>query len=80
MSHFVLNTVTYGTASAVFLAIRSLHQVAIDNKGRFPRASNTILSDFYVDDLITGSDSITELQDLKSEIFEILKSAGFILT
>lgn len=80
LSHYVLNTVTYGTAPAAFLAIRSLHQVAIENKNSYPKASQVILTDFYVDDLITGDDSIDKLKLLKLEISSILQAAGFVLT
>jgi hypothetical protein len=55
---FELNTVTYGTASAPFLAIRSLHQITHNNMQAYSEASLIIISDFYVDDLFTGADSI----------------------
>lgn len=79
LSHFVLNTVTYGTAPASFLAIRSLRQAAIEQAEVFPEAANIIFSDFYVDDLISGSCSIENLRRLKCEVFDILQGAGFVL-
>ncbi|XP_043498454.1 uncharacterized protein LOC122521768 [Polistes fuscatus] len=42
-----LNTVIYGTASASFLATRTLHQLASDESERFPRASVILKEDFY---------------------------------
>lgn len=50
-----LNTVTYGTASASFLATRCLKQVALEIENENPDVSSVILRDFYVDDLITGA-------------------------
>lgn len=41
-----LNTVTYGTACAAFLVIRSLHEVAY------------VLHDFYADDLLSGANFV----------------------
>ncbi|GFT00445.1 reverse transcriptase domain-containing protein [Trichonephila clavipes] len=38
-----LKTVTYGTASAPFLAIRTLKQLAMDEASRFPLASKVAL-------------------------------------
>lgn len=76
---YKLNTVTYGTASAPFLAIRSLHQVAYDNLEKYPEACNIILKDFYVDDLIFGTSSIDDAIKLKNQISSILASAGFVL-
>jgi hypothetical protein len=68
LNHYNLNTVTYGTAPAAFLAIRSLQQTAYDFQNEYPEACAIILSDFYVDDLCTGSDSIDKLIALKEQI------------
>lgn len=76
---YALNTVTYGTTSAPYLAIRCLKQLAIENKSIFPDASGIIESDFYVDDLITGGESLETLQHNLNDIIIILKSAGFEL-
>ncbi|XP_072392412.1 uncharacterized protein [Diabrotica undecimpunctata] len=78
-STYQLNTVTYGATSSPYLAIRCINQLAIEYQESFPIASKSILSDFYVDDLLTGSDDIIELQDRCRDISLILKSAHFIL-
>lgn len=44
ISHYQLTTVTYGTASAAFLATRALQQAALENMGKYPKASNIILN------------------------------------
>jgi len=74
-----LNTVTYGTASAPFLAIRCLKQLSEIYSDSLSLASQALANDLYVDDLLTGADSIRELRKLREEITEILDSAGFIL-
>lgn len=79
LGHFQLNTVTYGTAPASFLAIRALHQTAIDISDRFPKTSKIILSDFYVDDLITGCDTIESAKEIIRELDIILSSGSFNL-
>ncbi|XP_012285782.1 uncharacterized protein LOC105702648 [Orussus abietinus] len=79
ISTFRLNTVTYGLASSPFLAIRSLHQVALDHKTESPIASQIILRDFYVDDLLTGADTLEETQAINLEVTSILQSAGYEL-
>lgn len=76
---YELQTITYGTASASFLATRCLKQLAIDYSVQFPQASNIIRQDFYVDDLLTGTNSIEKLERLKDDIVYILRSAGFNL-
>ncbi|XP_055922824.1 uncharacterized protein LOC129953606, partial [Eupeodes corollae] len=79
VKHYRLLTVTYGTTSAPFLAVRSLQQVALESALSHPVASSIILNDFYVDDVMTGADSIDEVIKLQADLVELLKSAGFHL-
>jgi Reverse transcriptase (RNA-dependent DNA polymerase). len=79
VSVYELNTVTYGTKSAPYLAIRCLKQVAYEFQDQFPIASEIILRDFYVDDLITGFDSEEEAITICKEIIFILNSVRFPL-
>lgn len=79
VKEYRLNTVTYGTATAPFLAIRSLQQLAYDNEKEYPEFSEIILRDFYVDDLLTGGDDIDKVMAIKDGVNEILLSGGFSL-
>lgn len=74
-----LNTVTYGTAPASFLAVRSLQQAASDYEGLYPQAADIIQNDFYMDDLLTGAQSLEDAVRLKCEITKILNAACFPL-
>lgn len=76
---FELNTVTYGTASAPFLAIRCLHQLAQDVSVNLPNISKIIKNDFFMDDLLTGADTMSELLQIQKDISRILAGAGFEL-
>ncbi|GFT00755.1 integrase catalytic domain-containing protein [Trichonephila clavipes] len=73
-----LTTVTYGTSSAPFLSTRTLRQLAIDEQENYPAASRATLSDFYVDDLLSGSATKGAIQ-LVSELQEMMKRGGFSL-
>ncbi|XP_011163687.1 uncharacterized protein LOC105198615 [Solenopsis invicta] len=79
IKEYRLNTVTYGLASAPFLAIRCLHQLANENQKNYPRTSDVIRNDFYVDDLISGGNDPDSLIRLKTELTKIFQSAGFAL-
>lgn len=79
LTSYSLNTVTYGTAAASFLATRCLTQLAEEYSEKFPKASSIIARDFYVDDLLTGSDSIPELIAHCQQIIQILSSGCFPL-
>ncbi|XP_055622041.1 uncharacterized protein LOC129765656 [Toxorhynchites rutilus septentrionalis] len=58
MKAYFLNTVTYGTSCAPFLATRTLNQLAEDEGEDFPLAKPIVRQDFDVDDVLTGSDSL----------------------
>ncbi|KAF2878843.1 hypothetical protein ILUMI_27331 [Ignelater luminosus] len=79
ISCYELNTVTYGTSSAPYLAIKCLMLLAEEYKHKFPKACSAISNFFYVDDLLTEGNSLEEVQQLQQEIQFILGSAGFEL-
>jgi hypothetical protein len=76
---YELKTVTYGTASAPYLATKCLQQLAIDEQHNFPLASPVILKDFYVDDLLTGTNTISNSIELRNQLISALSKGGFQL-
>ncbi|XP_043480299.1 uncharacterized protein LOC122509997 [Leptopilina heterotoma] len=73
---YELNTVTYGTSAAPFLAIRCLEELSKDEGHAFPIAAEVLKNDFYVDDCLTGADTIEEVKQIKEELIELTKKAG----
>lgn len=59
IAYYVLNMVTYVLSSAFNLAIHCLQQIGIDNKNIFSEISEIILSDFYVDDVLSGTETVS---------------------
>ncbi|XP_058448639.1 uncharacterized protein LOC131428610 [Malaya genurostris] len=76
---FELTTVTYGTASAPYLATKCLTKLGKDSEATHPVAARVIQKDFYVDDMLSGADSLEEANVLISEVMEVTSSAGFTL-
>ncbi|XP_076396216.1 uncharacterized protein LOC105664283 [Megachile rotundata] len=74
---YKLTTVTQGTASAPFLATRTLQRLAEDEGKNFPLAYSSLKNDCYVDDLLTGTDSIEKALELKDQLISLLKCGGF---
>ncbi|KAL0821094.1 hypothetical protein ABMA28_005724 [Loxostege sticticalis] len=72
-----LNTVTYGTASAPFLSVRCLMQLALDCVD--PDVKRIITDHFYVDDMILSMDNKFELLKLCEKTKDVLKSGCFPL-
>ncbi|XP_037303533.1 uncharacterized protein LOC119193845 [Manduca sexta] len=74
---YQLKTVTYGTASAPYLSMRCIRQLAeeVDDEA----IAGVIKEDFYVDDLITGHDSFESLLDICERTSQILNLGCFPL-
>ncbi|XP_063630400.1 uncharacterized protein LOC134801733 [Cydia splendana] len=72
-----LNTVSYGTASAPFLATRCLKQIGLDCDDE--KVKEVIVHDFYVDDLLTGGDDLTAVEEIRHKVTQALSSAGMNL-
>nr|XP_046466158.1 uncharacterized protein LOC124211294 [Neodiprion pinetum] len=74
-----LNTVTFGLSASPFLAIRSLHQLAMDEAEQFPLAADILRRDLYVDDLLTGALTLEEATRLRDESIALLHRGKFNL-
>ncbi|GFX01569.1 uncharacterized protein TNCV_3970721 [Trichonephila clavipes] len=74
-----LKTVTYGTASAPFLAIRTLKQLAMDESSRFPLASKVVLQDVYMDDVMSGAQNLDTACQLQCQLQNMLDTCGMKL-
>ncbi|CAI6343037.1 unnamed protein product [Macrosiphum euphorbiae] len=70
-----LTTVTYSTTPASFLATKCLAVLGEESRIQFPEASKAIQNDFYMDDLMTGSDTEEGCCRLQREISSIMDSA-----
>ncbi|GFQ96612.1 pro-Pol polyprotein [Trichonephila clavata] len=76
---FRLTRIAYGTASAPYLAIKCLQQLALNESNNFPLASKAALKDFYVDDLMSGANSLSEALELQNQLTQMVSSAGLVL-
>jgi len=79
ITDYRLLTVTYGTSPAPYLATRVLHQMAIDGKQSYPLASNIVLCDMYVDDVMSGASSEDLAKEIQHQLLTMMEGAGFPL-
>lgn len=77
LATYRLLTVTYGTASAPFLANRVLKQLARDERDKFPQAAEVLENDIYVDDLMFGDEDVDSLQRIREQLVQLLRAGGF---
>ena len=76
---FRLTTVTYGTAPAPYLAIRTLLQLAADEAHRFPLGTSVLRASTYVDDILAGANTLPEALEVKNQTEGLLRAGGFQL-
>jgi len=58
---------TFGEASAPNLSTRCLKKLAEDEGHNFPAAKIALLKDFYIDDLVTGANSIESAIEIREQ-------------
>lgn len=51
--------------------------MAIDGELEYPVGAKVVKTDFHVDDLLTGGDTIEEVKTIQKEVREMLKKAKF---
>jgi len=74
-----LNTVTYGTVCAPYLAIKCLRTLAEDFKAKFPVGAAVASQDFYVDDCMHSVPTLEEAIQTREELQSLCNSGGFPL-
>ncbi|XP_018393393.1 PREDICTED: uncharacterized protein LOC108772368 [Cyphomyrmex costatus] len=77
VQEYQLNTVTYGQSCASYLAIKCLRQLASENLERYPLAAHSLLNDTYVDDIITGANTIEDARILQTQLISLLSERCF---
>ena len=75
LEHFRMARVTYGIAFSSFHTIRSLFGTARVDFDEI--ASPIIERNFYLNDLVTGADSVSECIEIFEKVFECLKKSCF---
>ena len=63
-----MTRLTFGVTSSPFLASKVLRQVADDYEESYPRAAAVVRSNFYVDDCLTGANTLEDATSLRSEL------------
>ena len=76
VQHLRMTRVTHGVASSSHHSIKCLMVLA---KTASPEVRRIIERDMYVDDLLSGADSIERALAIQTELIELLQSAGFQL-
>ncbi len=74
-----MHRLTFGVKSSPFLATQVLHTLANLYSTSHPEASQAILNSFYVDDFISGANSVEEANKLRVQLCDLLDQAHMTL-
>lgn len=74
---FQLKTLTFGVSSSPYLAIGTIHKLADDERELFSKAAQILKKHMYVDELLTGTNTIDDARVLRNEIIALLARGGF---
>ena len=74
-----MRRLTFGVTSSPFLATHVPHQLAEDLCCKYPQAADTLVSNFYVDDCLTGAPDVQGAKCLQQELCSLLSEAGLSL-
>ncbi len=76
---FQLNTITYGMASAPFQVVRCLQEASGQNCLRWPQAAVVTITDFYMDDLMSGAQFQELALALQKQLILLMEDGDFCL-
>ena len=74
-----MTSVTFGIDASSYTANMAVKQNAIDHSLEFPVAATAVDKSSYVDDRLTGADSLEEAIDLCQQLQELFTRGGFNL-
>ena len=69
----------FGVTSSPFIAAQTLRCIAADNAKLFPQAAEVVLKKFYVDNCLTGAESIEEASELREQLNGLLEKGNMQL-
>ena len=79
LQDFRMTRITFGVSASSFAANASVKQNAVDFALEYPQAASVVENSFYVDDGLTGADSIEEAIQLQKQLQDLFSRGGFLL-
>ena len=74
-----MTRVTFGIAASSFAANMSIKQNALDFAHEFPLAVKAVNESFYVNDCLTGADTVEEAIELQAQLRSPFSKDDFLL-
>ena len=79
LQDYRMTRITFGVSASSFAANMSVKQNALDFAMEYPLAVKAVEESFYVDDGLTGADSVDGAIKLQGELQDLFERGGFLL-
>ncbi|KAL7725482.1 hypothetical protein ACLKA6_017773 [Drosophila palustris] len=79
IDEYCCTTVMFGTSPAPFLAMRVMQQLASDEAENYPLTTDVVRYQMYVDEVLSGADSLSGAEAVQGQITEMLHKGTFEL-
>eukprot|EP00731_Ephydatia_muelleri_P025917 Em0018g17a len=77
LKDFRMTRVTFGVSASSFIANMCVKQNDIDNASEYPLAAQAVKDSFYIDDGLTGAESIETTIQLQQQLQKLFERGGF---
>ena len=74
-----MTRVTFGVSASSFVANMCVKQNAANHASRYPLTKKVVDESFYVDDGLTGADTVDEAVELHNQLQSLFSEGGFLL-
>ena len=74
-----MRRLTFGVRPSPYLATQVIRNLAERHSSTHPIASKAIITNFYVDDFVSGADSVEAAQEIRTQLCELLQRAQMTL-
>ena len=74
-----MTRITFGVSAAPFAANMAVKQNATDLAVRYPLASEAVHKSFYVDDCLSGADTVSDAIEMQAQLQNMFAEGGFVL-
>ena len=79
LKDYRMTRATFGVSSSTLVANMAVKQNALDYAEEFPMALQAVQESFYVDDCLSGADSVEEAIKLQWQLYNLFCKGGFLL-
>lgn len=79
LQDFRMTRLTFGVKTSPYLASQVLRQIGTDQEEKHPVGAEVIKTSFYMDDVLTGADTVEDAQYKRKDLNEVLEEGGMPL-